>query len=127
MLLTFSRAILHDTKLYGPNTAQFDPSRFLDDTEASINPAMSLGLEGFGFGRRICPGIHVITEELWLAIVSVLAVFDLKSPDDLSDEERRNLGRYTSGLLIHPLPFRCQFVLRSEAALEAVRNKSTDT
>ncbi|KAH6891777.1 cytochrome P450 [Coprinopsis sp. MPI-PUGE-AT-0042] len=115
-------SMLHDTELYGPNTAKFDPSRFLDETETRINADMPLGLESFGFGRRVCPGIHIITEELWLAIVSVLAVFDLKSPDDLTNEERGNLGRYTTGMLIHPHPFRCQFVLRSETALKAIRD-----
>ena len=121
-LLTPHRGILHDEQLYGPNTAQFNPSRFLDKSKSRLNPDMPPGLEGFGFGRRICPGIHIITDELWLAIVSVLSVFDIASPPDLTEKERESLGRYTSGLLVHPVPFRCQFTLRSEPALKAVKD-----
>ncbi|THH13653.1 hypothetical protein EW146_g6595 [Bondarzewia mesenterica] len=32
----------------------------------------------FGFGRRICPGIHLADASMWLACASVLAAFDIR-------------------------------------------------
>ena len=33
----------------------------------------------FGFGRRICPGRLMAYDTLWIAIVSILASFDVSS------------------------------------------------
>lgn len=34
-------------------------------------------MAGFGFGRRICPGRHLAYESIWIAVTSVLAVYDI--------------------------------------------------
>jgi cytochrome P450 len=39
-------------------------------------------LIAFGFGRRVCAGRYLAYESLWVAIASVLAVFDIHSAKD---------------------------------------------
>lgn len=114
-------AILHDANLYGPNTDTFDPSRFLDSTQTRIKEDGPMGLDAFGFGRRICPGLEIAFESLWLIVMSVLAVFDISKPD-VEDNE---FGKYSSGLISHPLPFKLKIVPRSKEAEAWIRNGVT--
>lgn len=75
------RAILHEPTCY-PDPLRFDPSRFEDaerNRVAGINP---LPEQAFGFGRRICPGRHLALEEVWLTIVSMLAVYEISPVKD---------------------------------------------
>ncbi|KAG2007047.1 cytochrome P450 [Coprinopsis cinerea AmutBmut pab1-1] len=113
-----SWALAHDPAHYGWNPSKFDPTRFLNESQTAINPSMPMGYEAFGYGRRICPGLHIAVETVWLAIVSILAVFNIEPVEGTDVSE---LDRYTSGLILHPLPFKCKFVPRSEVAVQAVR------
>ena len=36
----------------------------------------------FGFGRRICPGLHLADSEVWLGVVSLLAAFKILKKSD---------------------------------------------
>ncbi|KAJ7446928.1 cytochrome P450 [Mycena galericulata] len=67
----------------------------------------------FGFGRRICPGIHLADATLWLACVSILAAFDIQAP--LKDGVAQiPPGNYLDGAISHPEPFDCVIKLRPE-------------
>ncbi|KAG8790021.1 hypothetical protein FRC12_012920 [Ceratobasidium sp. 428] len=66
-----------DTSAY-IDPERFDPDRYLDPN-VSCSPA-------FGFGRRMCPGMHYAKASLFLTISSVLAVFDIALAKD-SDEK----------------------------------------
>ncbi|RXW11943.1 hypothetical protein EST38_g13911 [Candolleomyces aberdarensis] len=112
-----SWAVLHDEAVYGPNPDAFDPSRFMNPSNDDLNPEISMGYDMFGFGRRICPAKLIAVESLWVFVVSVLAVFDIKAVDG-----EENIGRYTSGMLIHPHPFRVQILPRSIDAANLIRN-----
>ena len=35
----------------------------------------------FGFGRRICPGLHLVQASAWTSIVHLLASFNLRLKD----------------------------------------------
>jgi len=78
-----------------------------------------MGYDAFGYGCRICPGLHIAVEELWLYIVTILAVFDVGGEGLEQDE---NFGKYTSGLLIHPYPFKLRISPRSKEAEDMIRN-----
>ncbi|KAF6745976.1 cytochrome P450 [Ephemerocybe angulata] len=111
-------AIAHDPSVYGPNPAKFDPSRFMNASQTKINEDMPMGYETFGYGRRICPGIQVAVESIWLVAISVLAVFDLRPVEGA----REGFVKYSSGMLIHADPFKMRFVPRSQEAVELIRN-----
>jgi cytochrome P450 len=41
----------------------------------------------FGYGRRLCPGVHLAQSSAWIAMVSILAAFNIsKKRDDEGNE-----------------------------------------
>lgn len=67
--------MLHDPEVY-PDPFQFDPSRHISTPgkEAQRDPRNVC----FGYGRRICPGMHLAEASLFLTIAMSLSVFDIK-------------------------------------------------
>ncbi|KIJ29915.1 hypothetical protein M422DRAFT_268581 [Sphaerobolus stellatus SS14] len=59
-----------------PNPQKFLPERFTGPGDRQKDPREIL----FGFGRRICPGIHLADASLWLACASLVAAFDVRPP-----------------------------------------------
>ncbi|KAJ8520800.1 hypothetical protein ONZ45_g2406 [Pleurotus djamor] len=63
----------------------FNPERFMPRSlgggeEPPLNAA-------FGFGRRICPGRHVATASVWIAVATILATLDVsRAKDELGNE-----------------------------------------
>ena len=56
-------AITQDPEMF-PEPDVFRPERFLDAT----NPKLVNFTIPFGFGRRICPGMHVASQSIYIAI-----------------------------------------------------------
>ncbi|KAG8704592.1 hypothetical protein FRC08_002146, partial [Ceratobasidium sp. 394] len=54
--------IMHDPEVY------HEPGRFMPDRYLVANPPPDPASYAFGFGRRICPGIHVAQQSIWLAV-----------------------------------------------------------
>ncbi|MCJ1448190.1 MAG: hypothetical protein MMC23_008704 [Stictis urceolatum] len=68
--------IHHDSERY-PDPRTFNPERYTKSTqtmfEAAMNPDVSQRDHfTFGAGRRLCPGIHIAEQSLFLAIASIL-------------------------------------------------------
>ncbi|KAL5512341.1 hypothetical protein ACEPAG_3333 [Sanghuangporus baumii] len=67
--------MMHDERNYAEPEI-FDPDRFIqsaDDAPPVLDPTMAV----FGFGRRICPGRHFAEAFLWIAMASILSVYDI--------------------------------------------------
>ncbi|KAF8465421.1 cytochrome P450 [Gautieria morchelliformis] len=113
MILGNSWLILHDEAVYGPNTDDFIPERFLDPNVKYPNAA-------FGYGRRICPGRYPADNSLFIAVASILKVFDITPARDSSTGEEIPVSKaFTSGLFLtcrHPEPFICSMRPRSDAS-----------
>ncbi|KAG8790018.1 hypothetical protein FRC12_012917 [Ceratobasidium sp. 428] len=73
MVIANTWAITRNPKVY-PNPEIFDPDRFLNP---EVPPAPA-----FGFGRRLCPGIHYANAAVFITIASVLATFDIRLTQD---------------------------------------------
>ncbi|KAL0951064.1 hypothetical protein HGRIS_007803 [Hohenbuehelia grisea] len=112
--------ILHDPKVY-PEPLAFNPDRFLDaegNTAAGINP---LPQAAFGFGRRMCPGNKIAFQSVWMAVASILTVYDITNA---FDDEGNNVipkPNFTPAALSHPEPFLCQIKPRSSHAIALIR------
>jgi len=96
---------------------KFKPERYASRGE---NKANVLPEAAFGYGRRMCPGRFLAFDSLWLSIASVLSVYDIsKAVDETGSPIEPDL-EYTSSILSHPKPFKCQIVPRSEAATAVI-------
>ncbi|KAJ4466342.1 cytochrome P450 [Lentinula lateritia] len=108
VILPNTWAILHDPKSYhDPFT--FNPERFLKNEK--LNPNVLDPFAVFGYGRRICPGRHMVIDILWITMASILAVFCIQKTHE-STEEDANPS--------HPLPFNCRILPRSSQHLKLI-------
>ncbi|KDQ57128.1 hypothetical protein JAAARDRAFT_194302 [Jaapia argillacea MUCL 33604] len=118
MVLANAWAILHDEKIYDA-PEDFMPERYLN-SDGSINddyPSLA-----FGLGRRICPGRSFADAEIWIAIVSIMAVFDVTKAKDDNGSDIHVTADYSIGSISHPLPFKCHIQPRSEVAPRLIQD-----
>ncbi|KAG1852552.1 cytochrome P450 [Suillus subluteus] len=108
--------MLHDPEIY-VNPWQFNPERFLvnDGKKPEIEPRTIC----FGFGRRICPGIHLVEASVWLSIAMSLAVFDISKAVENGIEIIPDVDQ-SSGTISHPKPFKCSIKPRSSKAVALI-------
>ncbi|KAF9004239.1 cytochrome P450 [Cyathus striatus] len=119
ILLPNIKAMLHDETLY-PDPETFNPDRFITPDGKLNNDIRNPEDVAFGFGRRICPGRHLARSSIWLAVASILAVFDIQKAVDENGELIEPTGAYEHGGVTHPAPFKCSIKPRSPAAAALV-------
>jgi len=106
-----SWAMLRDEKLYGPDINKFNPDRFF---LAGVNPDISAA---FGFGRRICPGRYMAENTIFIAIASLLKVFNFSPARNADGKELSPTTAISmSDGIPRPHPFQCSILPRSEEA-----------
>ena len=134
-----SRGMSRDENEY-PYPDEFDPSRWLNDKKP-LDPRGFV----FGYGRRICPGMHVAQASVWIAIASVLATFSIKKVKNSMGEDITPPLEFESGLARYdlsydgptrrnsyhylnspPKPFACDLKPRSEKAVHLIRDSVTN-
>ncbi|KAF9043639.1 cytochrome P450 [Hymenopellis radicata] len=96
---------------------EFSPERFLNTSDLKL---VNFTIP-FGFGRRLCPGMHVALQTDFIAIVRILWAFDVKAPvDENGTTILPNPDEFSSGLVIGPAPFKCLFVARDSGTAETI-------
>ncbi|KAG1723715.1 cytochrome P450, partial [Suillus paluster] len=99
-------ALSRDEDLF-PDASRFDPSRHLT-ADGQLKDHF-VNHTAFGFGRRICPGRWFAENILWTAAAAVLAVLRVDHAKDSNGDRIEVKPEYTTGMSIHPKPFRCSF------------------
>lgn len=97
-------ALHFDPAVY-PSPHQFLPSRFIDEKGNLIGTRYSeRGHHGFGFGRRICPGMHIAERTLFITFTRIMWAFDVKKPTDptTGSEVDVDVDDFTGGFSSHP-------------------------
>ncbi|KAG9119316.1 hypothetical protein FRC07_005710 [Ceratobasidium sp. 392] len=79
--------MLHDPERY-ESPFDFNPDRFLK-SDPEPDPRKYI----FGFGRRVCPGLHVANNGLWIICAALLAIFHTQPSEELLEEVERVGGR----------------------------------
>lgn len=75
-------ALYHDEERY-PDPDVFEPERFkeyyLDSVSSAIQPDYAYrDYFNYGFGRRLCPGIYLAEQSLYIVISRILWAFDIQ-------------------------------------------------
>ncbi|KAG6872554.1 hypothetical protein C0995_008898 [Termitomyces sp. Mi166 len=112
-------AMLHDEEIY-PQPFVFNPDRFMKDGKLNLDVRDPIHA-AFGFGRRICPGRHMAFSAVWIAIASILTVFDITKARDESGNTIELSHEYISSLVCLPVPFKCSITPRSKQAEALIR------
>lgn len=116
--LSAYRAILHDEREY-PDPFAFKPERFMKDGKLNkaIRDPETAGF--FGYGRRVCPGRPTAISSIWIAVVSLLATYEIDKAVDADGKIIEPSGEQHSALINTVKPFPCSFKRRS-ADIEAL-------
>ncbi|KAG1747595.1 cytochrome P450 [Suillus lakei] len=117
MILSNIWSMLNDPRTYA-KPSQFNPERFLanDGKEPEIDPRTIC----FGFGRRICPGLHLADASIWISAAMSLAVFDISKIIENGVEITPDFDP-SSGSISHPKPFKCSIKPRSATTLGLIQ------
>ncbi|KAG2335247.1 cytochrome P450 [Suillus weaverae] len=89
------------------DASRFDPSRHLTVDGKLKDPFVNHF--AFGHGRRICPGRWFAENSLWMAAAAILAVLRINHAKDSNGDKIEVKPEFTTGMVIHPEPFRCAF------------------
>ncbi|CVK96639.1 related to O-methylsterigmatocystin oxidoreductase [Fusarium mangiferae] len=131
-VVCLSQYVLHfDETRWEDGGKRFDPSRYLDyphkaGVYAASGDVKSRDHFDFGAGRRICPGMHLAENSLFITLAKILWAFRIepgRGPDgeslpvDLSDEA------YEPGINTLPKPFKARFVPRNETRAQVLRKE----
>ncbi|KIJ31595.1 hypothetical protein M422DRAFT_185704 [Sphaerobolus stellatus SS14] len=107
--------LLHNEADFGPNTNRFDPERYFIP---GVRAPRSTG--AFGFGRRICSGRHMAMNSVFLAIASILQVFEISKERDGSGKEVPVEAKIRSAFVSSATEFKCTIRPRSPTAEELI-------
>jgi len=108
---------MHDPVMF-PDPDAFRPSRFL----SPANPRLADFELPFGFGRRICPGMHLARNSLFINIARLCWAFDISPSIDPQSKEPilPDTWNYTDGFNSKPVSFDCGFTVRNERIEECI-------
>ena len=111
---------LHDPDVYDdPET--FDPGRYLEPrNEPDPVP------EVFGYGRRACPGRYFADGTAFLAIVRLLAIFDIRAATDEEGRQQEVKLNVQPGLGSFILPFPHRIAPRGKKQVNLVARIETE-
>jgi len=124
MYIPKGAVVVPNVWVMGRDPTQFDnPIAFMPERYLTPDGAVAEGATHhvFGFGRRICPGKHLADQNIWVAIVTMLATLRVAKARDESGNEIDVKGEFTSGLVSSPKPFSCSITARSPSVKDLIQ------
>ncbi|KAJ7755646.1 cytochrome P450 [Mycena maculata] len=117
LVITNIHRLTHDARTYA-DPMSFNPDRFMasEGRPAEMDPRNLC----WGFGRRICPGMHLADASLFISCAMALAVFDISKCVE-NGKVIVPIHENTTGTISHPVPFRCAISPRSEKAIQLIQ------
>lgn len=88
---------MHDPAVYSDPLA-FNPSRFLTIEQGGLGEPDPMPTV-FGFGRRICPGMHLAAASVWTYVACTLAAFRVVPVKDEKGEEVLPVAETGAGII----------------------------
>ena len=112
---------IHYNGGFFPSPETFDPDRYLGHAEKSgvyaAGPANERDHWNFGAGRRICSGLHLAENSMFIVLAKLMWAFDICAPRGRDKREVKvDLGdeAFEDGANTVPRPYRVRWVVRNE-------------
>ncbi|KAJ7071653.1 cytochrome P450 [Mycena amicta] len=99
-----------DEKIYTEPT-KFLPERYLPVPHGRGEPHFPAK---FGFGRRLCTGLYLAENSVWIAMATILATCEIDYAVDANGQRIVPLGEMSDGIGSHPNAYRCVIRPRME-------------
>ncbi|KAI1261749.1 cytochrome P450 [Xylariaceae sp. FL1019] len=112
-----------------PEPRAFEPARYLDDDSTARESAVRSDAAkrdhfSFGSGRRLCPGIDIAENGLYLSIVRILWAFNLTNEKDSEGHDIvPDPDKLTNGLASCPRSFPVRITPRSDKHAKVIRDE----
>ncbi|CAK7218963.1 hypothetical protein SEUCBS140593_003732 [Sporothrix eucalyptigena] len=129
-IVCLSQYVLHFDPNKWDDPEKFDPSRYLAYPHKagyySAGDARQRDHFDFGSGRRICPGLHLAENSLYITLAKILWAFKIEPPldengmtlpMDVSDDA------YEEGVNTLPKPYKVRFTPRSQKRLDVLKEE----
>ncbi|KAJ7474696.1 cytochrome P450 [Mycena latifolia] len=113
-------AIMRDETLF-PNAAAFLPERYMENIDPALAKKRDPRRYVFGFGRRRCPGVHLVESSAWLLIATVLATLDISKAKDNFGCPIEPKVNFNNAIFRQADRFDCEIRPRSEHTLKLLR------
>ncbi|RYP73569.1 hypothetical protein DL769_004184 [Monosporascus sp. CRB-8-3] len=128
--IAFSQNAIHHDDCY-EDPDEFKPERYLGSNvrigQSLTHPDPRQRVTyAFGAGRRLCPGVHIAENSLFIVVAKVLWAFDIKPPlDDNGDEMPLDTSHeaYERSAIVVPKPFKLRFIPRSAHREKIIREE----
>ncbi|KAJ3752562.1 cytochrome P450 [Lentinula raphanica] len=100
-----------------------NPDRYIRLADGQLDlDLLKRATAGFGFGRRICPGKHMALSAMWIAIASILSVFEISKAVDENGQVIEPSMKFKSTMLQNqPLAYKLSIKLRSPDCLRVMQ------
>ncbi|KAF7331776.1 hypothetical protein MKEN_00057500 [Mycena kentingensis (nom. inval.)] len=110
--------LTHDARTY-KDPMRFNPDRFIGTEKCAAEPDPRNVC--WGFGRRICPGMHLADAHIFISCAMALTVFDVSKVIE-NGQVVVPVHENTTGTISHPVPFRCAVKPRSEKSVQLIQS-----
>ena len=95
---------------------EFIPERFINPKDSRLG---QFDLP-FGFGRRVCPGMHLALNSLFINISRILWAFQILP---IEDKALPDVWAYTNGFNTWPEKFEARFVPREGGVVDCIERE----
>ncbi|KAF8958053.1 cytochrome P450 [Flammula alnicola] len=105
-----------------PSPEEFRPERYMEGEQSSSLPHSTFF---FGFGRRICSGMHIAHNSLFIVITRILWAFNITPPRDGEGKSvLPSTDDFIGGLVIRPRSFAYSLESRKEGVQSLIVGES---
>ncbi|KAI1774320.1 cytochrome P450 [Hypoxylon cercidicola] len=106
-----------------PEPNEFRPERFIEKRDY---PG-TFGHSAFGWGRRICPGMHLGSASVELNIARMLWAFEVGPAKDAAGKDIEvDIFAFSDGFNSSPLPFPCSIKPRTPGRAKVIEQEARD-
>ncbi|KAL4861620.1 hypothetical protein BDV12DRAFT_207858 [Aspergillus spectabilis] len=129
-MVTLAQLVVQNDDRYD-DPFEFRPERFMKNNyrfgqASTLADAAERDHFSFGVGRRICPGLHIAENSLFITVAKILWAFELKPPLDANGKEEPidiSDDAFEEGTILVPRVYRLRFVPRSPGREKVIRHE----